>query len=32
MERMASDPAVRKECAAIQKDFARAEADGLDRD
>ena len=32
MARMAADPAIRKQCAAIQKDFARAEADSLHRD
>ena len=29
MARMADDPAIKKECAAIQREFARAEADGL---
>ena len=30
MARMATDPAIRKECAAIQREFSAAEADGLD--
>lgn len=29
MARMATDPAIRAECAAISRDFAVAEADGL---
>lgn len=29
---MAADPAIRSECAAIEKDFSAAEADGLARD
>jgi len=29
MARMAADPAIRTECAAIARDFARAETDGL---
>jgi hypothetical protein len=29
---MAADPAIRRENAAIQKDFARAESDGLTDD
>ena len=29
MARMAADPQIRKECAAIQEEFARAETDGL---
>ena len=32
MARMASDPAIRKECAAIQRELARAESDGLSDD
>ena len=32
MARMASDPAIRKECATIQREFARAESDGLSDD
>ncbi len=32
MARMADDPAIKKECAAIQREFARAEADGLAAD
>jgi len=30
--RMAADPAVRKECASIDRDFAGADADGLTND
>jgi hypothetical protein len=29
---MAADPAIRAECAAIERDFSAAEADGLTRD
>jgi len=29
MARMAADPAVRRECALISREFAKAEADGL---
>lgn len=32
MARMAADPAIRRENAAIQKDFARADSDGLSDD
>jgi hypothetical protein len=32
MARMAADPAIRRENAAIQKDFGRAESDGLTDD
>ena len=32
MARMAADPAIRKECAAIQREFARAEDDGFGDD
>lgn len=32
MEQMASDPAIRTECAAIGRDFSTAEADGLTSD
>jgi hypothetical protein len=32
MARMAGDPAIRRENAAIQKDFARADSDGLSDD
>jgi len=32
MARMAADPAIRRENQAIQRDFARAEADGLQDD
>jgi hypothetical protein len=32
MEQMASDPAVAAECAAISRDFSRAETDGLSND
>ena len=32
MARMAADPAIRKECAAIHGAFARAESDGLSDD
>lgn len=32
MARMAADPAIQKECAAIQREFSAAEADGLDDD
>jgi hypothetical protein len=32
MAEMADDPAIRKECAALSKEFAIAEADGLKND
>jgi hypothetical protein len=32
MAQMAADPAIRKECAALSKEFAIAEADGLKND
>jgi hypothetical protein len=32
MARMAADPAIQKECAAIQRDFAGTELDGLGDD
>jgi len=32
MARMAADPAIQKECAAIAREFAAAEADGLGND
>jgi len=32
MAQMAADPAIRKECAAIAREFAPAEGDGLDHD
>jgi hypothetical protein len=32
MKRMAADPEIQKENRAIQREFARAEADGLDDD
>jgi metal-responsive CopG/Arc/MetJ family transcriptional regulator len=32
MAQMAADPAIRKECAAIAREFAPAESDGLDHD
>jgi metal-responsive CopG/Arc/MetJ family transcriptional regulator len=32
MAQMAADPAIRKECAALSKEFSMAEADGLKND
>ncbi|MEK7404843.1 MAG: hypothetical protein AAB225_07020 [Acidobacteriota bacterium] len=32
MERMAADPAIRKECGAIAREFAGADMDGLSND
>jgi hypothetical protein len=32
MARMAADPAIRRECAAIAREFAPAESDGLEHD
>ena len=32
MAQMAADPAIRRECSAIEKDFSIAEADGLTSD